>query len=258
MRGVNLANRNASGSVWQSPVGGVCHKFINNTAGASVKGLMVSVDPAADRSVIETALTTTGPIGVFYEEGIPVGSEAWVVCEGVAEVAFNDNVAVPGNYVRVPVVGDAAIAVQEEVEFTFTCAGGVAVAGNIAIKLPSIAPVVIAVAAGDNHDAVATKVAAGVYAGWTQAAVNEVVTFTQTVAATTDGVSSIAPALTGVTAAIVVNHVGKPAITPAAGIAVADAALPADGVQLGICIENHTARPYADGVFTAQCVLKSN
>jgi hypothetical protein len=257
MRGVNLANRNASGSVWQSPEGGVCHRFINNTAAASVKGAAVSVDPAADRAVILSPLTTTGCIGVFYESGIPAGEDAWVVMEGVADVAFNDNVAVPGNYARIPVVGDAAIAVAEEVEFTFTEAVN-AVAGNILVKLPSIPAVSIAVAAGDNHDAVAAKVAAGVFAGWTQAAVNEVVTFTQTVPATTDGISSMTPALTLVTATIVVNHVGKPAITPAAGIAVADAALPADGVEIGIVLEAHTARMYADGVFTAKCALKSN
>lgn len=257
MRGVNLANRNASGSVWQSPIGGICQKMINGTAGASIKGEMVSVDATADNSVIATPLTTTGPIGVFYEEGIAVGDEAWVVTEGIAEVALNDNVAIPGDYVRVPVVGDAAIAVAEVVEMTFT-GPAAAIAGSLGVKLPSLASVPVAIAGGENAAAVAALVAAEAFAGWTPGAVGAVVTFTQTVEATTDGVMGITPGTTTITATTVATALGKPAITPAAGIAVAAAGLPADGTQLGICIENHTARPYADGVFTAKCILKSN
>lgn len=257
MRGVNLANKNASGSVWQSPIGGICHKMINGTAGASVKGAMVSVDSTTDGSVIATPLTTTGPIGVFYEDGIPVGDECWVVMEGIAEVAFNDNVAVPGNYVRVPVAGDAAVAVAEVVEMTFT-GPAAAVAGTLGVKLPSLASVPVVIAGGENAAAVAALVAAEAFAGWAPVAVGAVVTFTQAVEATTDGVMGITAGTTTITATTIATALGKPAITPAAGIAVADAALPADGTQLGICIEAHTARRYADGVNTAKCILRGN
>jgi hypothetical protein len=218
---------------------------------------MVSIDPTANNRVIETPLTTTGPVGVIWEDGIAVGADVWVVTGGIAEVAFNDNVGVPGSYVRVPVAGDAAIAVAEVIEMTFTEAVN-AVAGVLLVKLPSIAAVPVAITGGENHDAVAALVAAEVFPGWTQAAVNEVVTFTQTVEATTDGIMGITPAATLITATTVATAVGKPAITPAAGVAVADAVLPAAGTMIGVLTEDHTARPYADGVFTAKVLLKGN
>ena len=259
MNGVNLANRNAAGSVGQSPVGGELHRFINGCAGASVKGTMVSIDPTADNRVIETALTTTGPVGVIWEDGIAVGADVWVVTGGIAEVAFNDNVGVPGSYVRVPVAGDAAIAVPEVIVLEWTHAG-VSVAGTASVKLPSLAAVDIVTAGGDNAAAMGALVqaAAASFVGWTPVTVGAITTFTQNVGATTDGIMGVTYGTTATTATIAATATGKPAITPAAGIAVADAALPADGVQLGMLLEDHTARPYADGVFTAKTLLRFN
>lgn len=259
MNGVNLANRNLSGSVGISPIGGTLRRFVWGGAAASVKGLAVSVDPSADRQVVETALTTTGCIGVLYEDGILPGADIWVVTDGPAEVAFNDNVGVPGNYVRIPVAGDAAIAVQEVIELQWTHAG-VSVAGTVMVKIPGLAAVPVVTAGGDNAAAMAALVQAEAasFPGWTLGTIGDTTTFTQNVGATTDGVMSVTYGTTATTATIAATATGKPAITPAAGVAVADSALPADGTEIGILLQNHTARLYADGVFTAQVLLKGN
>src|SRR5512133_3859941 len=233
MNGVNVANRNAAGSMGQSAIGGTLRRFVWGGAAASVKGTIVSVDPSADGQVVETALTTTGCIGAIYEDGILPGADVWVVTEGKAEVAFNDNVGVPGNYVRIPVAGDAAIAVAEVIELQWTHAGA-SVAGTAMVKLPSLAAVPIVTAGGDNAAAMAALVqaAAASFVGWTPVTVGDTTTFTQDVPGTTDGIMGVTYGTTATTATIAATATGKPAITPAAGVAVDDAALPADGVEV--------------------------
>jgi hypothetical protein len=259
MNGVNLANRNAAGSVGHSAVGGQLVRFINNCAGVSVKGAIVSIDTTMDNAVVETAVAGTNPIGVIYQEGVPVGSEVWVAVDGIAEVAFNDNVGTPGDYVRAPAVADAAIAVQEVIVLQWTHAG-LSVAGTASIKLPSLPAVDIVTAGGDNADAMAALVqaAAASFLGWGLVTIGDTTTFTQTVGATTDGVMGVTYGTTSTTATIVATALGKPAITPADGIAVADAVIPAAGLQIGILMEDHTARIFAEGVYTARVLIKTN
>lgn len=259
MNGVNLANRNAAGSVGHSAVGGQLVRFINNCAGASVKGAIVSIDTTMDNAVVETAVAGTNPIGVIYQEGVPVGSEVWVAVDGIAEVAFNDNVGTPGDYVRAPAAADAAIAVQEVIELQWTHAGA-SVAGTVSIKLPSLPAVNVVTAGGDNAAAMAALVqaAAASFPGWGLVTVGATTTFTQTAGATTDGVMSVGYGTTATTATLTVTATGKPAITPADGIAVADTVIPAAGLQIGVLMEDHTARIFADGVYTARVLIKTN
>jgi hypothetical protein len=257
MNGVNQADVNLQGSVKDTVDGGKAVKLINKTGAASIKGTIVSVSATTAFGVTETPVAATTNIGVIAESGIADGAEVWVTTEGKALVAFHDNIGVMGNYVRAPIAADAAVAVAEVVEFTFTEAV-VAVAGNLGIKLPSLPLVNIVLAGGEDHDAVAAKVAAGVFAGWTQAAVNEVVTFTQAVEATTDGIMGIMANATLVTATVAATALGKPAITPTDGIAVASATIPGAGLQVGFLLEDHTARRYADDLALGMCVLKSN
>ncbi len=259
MNGVNTANRNAAGSCGQSAEGGQLVRFTNGCAGASVKGTIVSIDPTADGTVIETPLTTTGCIGVIAEDGRAVGESVWVAIGGIAAVNLNDNVGTPGDYVRIPVAGDAAIAVAEVIVLTWTHAGN-SVAGTAMVKLPSLAAVPIVTAGGDNAAAMAALVqaAAASFVGWTPITVGAVTTFTQDVPGTTDGIRGVTYGTTVTTATIVPTAIGKPAITPADGIAVADASLPADGTQIGLLLEDHTARRYADGVNTARVIIQKN
>jgi hypothetical protein len=240
-----------------SQEGGELVRFINGCVGNSVKGTIVSLDPTADRTVAETALTTTGCIGVIAEDGIAVGADVWVAINGIAEVNFNDNVGTPGEYVRIPVAGDAAIAVQEVIELQIT-GPAAAVAGTLGVKLPSLASVPVVITGGEAPAAVAALIAAEAFAGWVAGAIGDTVTFTQAVGATTDGLTELTAGTTTIVGAYTVTATGKPAITPAAGVAVADPALPADGVQIGLLLEDHTARSYADGVNPAKVLLRFN
>ncbi len=254
--GVNLANTNLNGNDYTTEYGGYCVKFINGCAGASVKGTIVAIDTTDDNTVVEAAVDSTNVIGVMYSDGVAVGGEVWVVVSGKAEVGFHDNIGVKGDYVRSPEAGDAAIAVAEQ--YTFTVTHAATVAGNLLVKIPSLAAVTVALAGTEDEDAVAAAIAAKTFTGWTVSALLHVVTFDQNVAATTDGIAGYTPAGTGVTITATRTAIGKPAITPTDGVAVADGTIPAAGEQVGVLLEDHTARRYADDFATALCVLKSS
>lgn len=67
--------------------GGVAVKLVNKTGANSIKGYCVTAG-SADNSVILVAIDVPNCIGVFYESGIPDGSDAWVVVSGIADVYF--------------------------------------------------------------------------------------------------------------------------------------------------------------------------
>ena len=72
---------------------------------------------------------------------------------------------------------DAVVGVAEKIKLTIT--DGATADGDVSITLRDGTPVAIAVLVADDTAAkVATKIAAGAFAGWSAAAVNEVVTFT--------------------------------------------------------------------------------
>jgi hypothetical protein len=254
--GVNPADLNLQGSVYNTPEGGVAVKVINKTGASSVKGHLVSVHASTAFAVTKTAVDATTVLAVMYSNGVADGGEVWVVMEGAADIAFHDNVGVKGNYVRAPAAGDAAIAVAEQ--YTFTVTHAATAAGDLIIKIPSLAAKPIALVGTEDEDAVATAIAAAVYTGWTDVANLHVVTFTQSAGATTDGDASYTPNGTGVTITIANVAVGKPAITPTDGVAVATGTIPGAGKKIGFLLEDHTARRYADDLATARCLITRN
>jgi len=69
----------------------------------------VKADTATDDAVILAGIGDTECFGVFLDAGIADGSEAWVVVAGIADVAFDDNVAaVRGNWVATGVAAGYA------------------------------------------------------------------------------------------------------------------------------------------------------
>lgn len=73
-------------------LGGLAVKITNKTGANSVAGQQVKPDTAIDDAVILTAVNDDEVMGVFLDDGVTDGSEAWVVISGIADVRFGDNV----------------------------------------------------------------------------------------------------------------------------------------------------------------------
>ncbi len=96
------------GKIKLTPIGGVAVLLTNKTGENSVAGQLVRADTATNDAVILTGVSDDECFGVFLEAGIADGSEAWVVVSGIADVAFNDNIAaVRGNWVGTGAAGYA-------------------------------------------------------------------------------------------------------------------------------------------------------
>lgn len=81
-------------------IGGFAIKLVNKTGVNTIAGQLVKSDTATDDGVILTGIGDTECFGVFLDGGIANNAEAWVVIAGIADVAFDDNVAaVHGNWV---------------------------------------------------------------------------------------------------------------------------------------------------------------
>ncbi len=81
-------------------IGGFAVSLTNATGVNSVKGKLLKGDTATNDAVVLTGINDDECLGVFLESGIPNGSKAWVVIGGIADVAFDDNVAAArGNWV---------------------------------------------------------------------------------------------------------------------------------------------------------------
>jgi hypothetical protein len=94
--------------VMLTPEGGIAKLFTNKTGAASVKGKLVEASSAQDDAVALTGINDVDCIGVFYEDGVADGSEAWIVYAGVADVALDDNTAgTAGNWVGASEAGYA-------------------------------------------------------------------------------------------------------------------------------------------------------
>jgi len=74
-----------------TPEGGVSIQLLNKTGAASVKGYLVTPSTVTAEAVVLLLQNIPNPIGVFYESGIPDGSPAWIVIEGIAEAYFIGN-----------------------------------------------------------------------------------------------------------------------------------------------------------------------
>ena len=74
-------------------------KLINKTGGATVKGTVISLDTANDKSFVAQS-SEYDSIGVVYEAGVADASSAWVWCNGsLAQVLYKDATAATRGYV---------------------------------------------------------------------------------------------------------------------------------------------------------------
>lgn len=74
-------------------IGGFAVKLTNKTGANSVAGQLVKADTATDDAFILAAAGDVECIGVVLDSGVADAAEAWVVVAGIADVAFDDNVA---------------------------------------------------------------------------------------------------------------------------------------------------------------------
>ena len=90
-------------------IGGYAIKLTNKTGGVTVAGQLVEADTATSDAVVLAGIADTDCFGVFLDSGIADSAEAWVVVSGIADVAFDDNVAaVQGNWVATGVAAGYA------------------------------------------------------------------------------------------------------------------------------------------------------
>jgi len=71
-----------------SPEGALLIKLINATGNPSIKGYTVDISTTTNNAVRLTTQGVPDCIGVFYESGIPDGTEAWIAVSGIADVYF--------------------------------------------------------------------------------------------------------------------------------------------------------------------------
>ena len=89
-------------------LGGYAIKLTNKTGVTTVKGQLVKADTINDDAVVLTGTNDDECFGVFLDSGIAPNTEAWVVISGIADVAFDDNVAaVRANWVGTGAAGYA-------------------------------------------------------------------------------------------------------------------------------------------------------
>jgi len=106
---------------------------------------------------------------------------------------------------------DAVVGVAEKIELTVSA--GATADGDVSITLRDGTPVAIAVLDADDTAAeVATKIAAGTFAGWSAVAADEVVTFTADDKEEKTGLNAIDGGDTGVTGTFEVTTPGVDAI----------------------------------------------
>jgi len=84
-----VLNNLLSSNVKHTAIGGVAVKLTNKTGSPSVKGYLVDPSPSVDGAVVLTAVGIPDCVGVFLEDDVADGSEAWVVVSGIAEVYFS-------------------------------------------------------------------------------------------------------------------------------------------------------------------------
>lgn len=89
-------------------IGGLAVKLTNKSGASSTKGRLVDPATGSNNAVTLTGVDDTECIGVFLNDGVPDGQEAWIVIAGIAEVALDDNTAATrGNWVGASEAGYA-------------------------------------------------------------------------------------------------------------------------------------------------------
>ena len=91
-----------TGAKWKiTTTGGYAIKLTNKTGAVTVAGQLVQTDTSTNDAVKLTGIDEEETIGVFEQAGIADGNEAWVVINGIADVAMEDDTAATrGNWVR--------------------------------------------------------------------------------------------------------------------------------------------------------------
>ena len=89
--------------------GGMAVKLTNKTGGNSIKGYLVHLSGAVNNAVIVATVDDPDIVGVFYEDGIADGAEAWIVVSGIADIYFNGN-STRGHFMRNQITADSGTA----------------------------------------------------------------------------------------------------------------------------------------------------
>jgi hypothetical protein len=87
MSSLNLFNN----KIKVTDLGGIAVKLTNKTGGLSVAGEAVKTDTVLDDSVVLVAANGDEIIGLFLDDGIADGQEAWVVIAGISLVKADPN-----------------------------------------------------------------------------------------------------------------------------------------------------------------------
>lgn len=78
--------------------GGIAVYMTNDTGAVSVKGTVVCTSDTTDNAVSPCPGGAKDPIGVIYDDGVPVGGQMRVVISGRADVLLEDNSAATRGY----------------------------------------------------------------------------------------------------------------------------------------------------------------
>ncbi len=82
-------------------LGGICARLTNKTGSNSVAGEVVIASTGTDDAVALTGADESQPIGVFLDDGVADGDEAWIVTGDIADVMIEDgSTATRGYWVR--------------------------------------------------------------------------------------------------------------------------------------------------------------
>ena len=92
-----------------TPIGGICIRLENRTAGVSVLGTVVQADTVNDNAFKICEADGVQPSGIVWQVGVAVGSLCWIVVMGVAQVLLKDaTLSTRGNWVYVSDVAGRA------------------------------------------------------------------------------------------------------------------------------------------------------
>jgi len=81
-----------------TPEGGIAVLVTNNTGAPSVKGTVLEASPTVDGGTQVSAVSALDPIGVAYDNGVPDGSQMWMVISGRCQVLLEDGTAATREY----------------------------------------------------------------------------------------------------------------------------------------------------------------
>ncbi len=92
-----------------TPLGGICIRLENRTAGVSVRGTVVEADTVNDNAFKICGADGAQAFGVVYQVGVAVGSLCWFVVAGIAQVLLKDaTLSTKGNWVHISDVAGRA------------------------------------------------------------------------------------------------------------------------------------------------------